>query len=254
MSSNIILNRFKEIKIETPSDQIIAQIRSLIHNGDLKSGDRLPSERKLSEMFKVGRGYVREAIQKLEFYGIVSTHAQSGTVVAGLGVTALEGLITNVLELHDNDFHSLTETRAIMEINATRMAALRANEKMVDEIEEAHLAFKEKVLTNEQGVEEDLLFHLKIAEASENQVLKSLLLIIIPDMIEFNKDLDICGDGRFVKSLKEHEQILDHIRNKRSVEAGQAMRHHLDYSLSYEEPQNETKNNKKNKANGSNTV
>jgi len=52
----------------------------------------------------------RDALQKLEFYGILRTLPQSGTVVAGMGIAALEGLITDVLQLEESDFHSLVET------------------------------------------------------------------------------------------------------------------------------------------------
>ena len=80
-----VLNNFKEIQVVSPSDKIIEQIRELISSGQIKPGDKLPPERKLSEKFGVGRSYVRNAIRKLEFYGIVKTLPQSGTVVSGLG-------------------------------------------------------------------------------------------------------------------------------------------------------------------------
>ena len=101
-----MIENFREIKVETPHNKIIRQIRSLITSGQLRPGDRLPSERKLAEKFGLGRSVVRDAILKLEIYGIVKTHPQSGTVVAGIGLVALEGLITNVLELDQHDFNS----------------------------------------------------------------------------------------------------------------------------------------------------
>ena len=66
MSADLLKN-FREIVIETPVDKIIRQIRELISSGQLKPGDRLPSERMMSERFGVGRTYVRDAIRKLEF-------------------------------------------------------------------------------------------------------------------------------------------------------------------------------------------
>lgn len=228
-----ILERLQEIKVERPSDQIIAQIRQLINSGELKSGDRLPSERKLSEMFKVGRGYVREAIQKLEFYGILKTLPQSGTVVAGIGEAALEGLINNVLELNDKDFHSLSETRAVLEINAARMASQRATDLQLDEIQQALNDHKEKALSGVQAVEEDLMFHLKIAEACDNSVLRSLLLIIIPDVISFKKELDVSGESSVESTVEQHQKIYSCIKNKDMEGAEAAMREHLGFSLAF---------------------
>jgi GntR family transcriptional repressor for pyruvate dehydrogenase complex len=62
------LDLFKEIEVEKPADLIIKQIRQLISSGRLKPGMRLPSERVLAERFGVGRGHIREALKKLEFY------------------------------------------------------------------------------------------------------------------------------------------------------------------------------------------
>lgn len=231
-----VFENLQLIKIEKPSDKIIEQIKALISSGQLKPGDRLPSERKLSEKFGLGRGHVREAIQKLEFYGILKTLPQSGTVVAGLGVAALEGLINDVLQLNQSDFHSMVETRVILEINAAKFAAKRASDEELRKIEQALDAFNAKVELGEQGVEEDLMFHLKIAEASENSVLRSLLLIIVPDLIRHTKDLNICADGRALQSVKEHRKIFEEIMNGNSEGAGIAMRDHLKDVLEYKPP------------------
>ena len=90
--ADTVLDNFKEIVYIKPSDIIINQIKELIVSGQLKPGEKLPPERKLSEKLSVSRSAVRDAIKKLEFYGIVKTHPQSGTVVAGMGVTALQGI------------------------------------------------------------------------------------------------------------------------------------------------------------------
>jgi len=107
---------FSSIKVEPPVDLIIRQIRDLILSGQLASGDRLPAERKLAERFGVSRNHVRDALQKLEFYGILKTLPQSGTIVAGMGISALEGLFTDVLQLENSDFYSLVETRVMLEL------------------------------------------------------------------------------------------------------------------------------------------
>lgn len=226
MHSEIVKN-LSEIKVEKLSDKIISQIKDLISSGKLKAGDRLPSERKLSETFNVGRMHVRDAIQKLEFYGILKTLPQSGTVVAGLGVVALEGIITDILELSDADFHAMTETRIILEANAADLAAQRATNADLEKIELAIHQFGDKVNNGEQGLEEDLIFHLKIADASHNSVLNSMMILILPDVVRFNKNLKICSDGRFVEAYEEHKIVFEHIKNRQGKEAAEAMTYHL---------------------------
>ncbi len=231
--SEKLLSNFQEIVIEKPEDKIIRQIRMLITSGQLKPGDRLPPERKLAEKLGVGRSYVRDAIRKLEVYGILRTLPQSGTVVAGIGIAALEGLISNVLQLEDSDFASLVETRVLLEGQSAKMAARRRTAEDIVNIEKALKAYEEKVRKDEQAVEEDLLFHLKIAEASKNSVLKSLMLIIIPDIISSFRKLDVCKDGRYYRALDEHEIILKHIVEQSPEEAEAAMTAHLQDVLEY---------------------
>ncbi len=231
-----LLNNFNEIKIESPIEKIMRQIRELISSGHLKPGDKLPPERKLAEKLGVGRSHVREAIRKMEFYGILKTLPQSGTMVAGMGITALEGLITDVLKMDNSDFAALVETRVILEKQTAYLAAERRTDEDITNISKALDAYIEKVEEGEQAIEEDLVFHLAIAEASKNSVLKSLMLIITPDIIHnFNK-LDICKDGNISKALEEHKLILEHIVNQSPQLSSEAMSTHLqdvlDYSIS----------------------
>ncbi|MFY0688383.1 MAG: FadR family transcriptional regulator [Cyclobacteriaceae bacterium] len=228
-----LLNNFSQIEIESPSDKIIRQIKDLISSGQLKPGDKLPSERLMCERLGVGRTHLRDALKKLEFYGILKTLPQSGSVVAGLGLPALEGLITDMLSLHGNDFKSLVETRVILEMNAAMLAANNRTETDLIELEHALVAHKEKVSRNESTVEEDLLFHLKIAEASKNSVLKSLMLIITPDIITYFKTHDVCGEGRSEIALEQHDMLLKCIKEGDSASAGLLIKEHLSDIVDY---------------------
>lgn len=228
-----MLENFSEIKVATPADKIIKQIRSLITSGQILPGDRLPPERKLADKLGVSRSHVREAIQKLEFYGILKTMPQSGTVVAGLGIAALEGLITDVLHLEKAEFSALVETRLILEVNSARLAAERRTADDLVALKNALSAYEKKVKQGQQGVEEDLMFHLKIAEASKNAVLKSLMLIITPDIVKNFLTLNVCEASRFERTLKEHEEILEHIIDQNAEAASASMRHHLQDVLQF---------------------
>ena len=222
-----MLNNFSQIEIESPVDKIIRQIRDLITTGQLKPGDRLPPERKLSEKLGVGRTHLRDALKKLEFYGILKTHPQSGTVVAGMGLPALEGLITDMLGLRGNDFKSLVESRVILETNIAQLAAENRTEKDLHEIETALIAHRDRLKSDEHAVEEDLLFHLRIAEASKNSVLNSLMLIITPDIMQYFKKHNVCGEGRAEVAVKQHEKILEHIKNQDPIKVGESIKEHL---------------------------
>ena len=236
-----MLKNFQEIAIETPVDKIIRQIRGLISSGQLNPGDRLPSERKLAEKLGVGRTHVRDAIAKLEFYGILKTLPQSGTIVEGIGITALEGLITDVLKLEESEFVDLVETRTLLETQAARTAALRRTTEDIINMKSALDAYEAKVRNGLPAVEEDLLFHLTIAEAGRNAVLKSLMLIITPDIVKNFTKLDVCKDGRFYRSLEEHKVILEYIVNQKPELAAKAMEEHLQDVTDYSKTLNENR-------------
>jgi len=228
-----ILESFKTIEVESPVDKIIRQIRSLIVGGFLKAGDKLPSERKLSEKFGIGRTHIRNAIKKLEFYGILMSHPQSGVIVKGTDMAAMEGLITNVMKIESPDFFSLVETRCFMEMFSVQQAALVRTEEDIRTLEEALKAFEDKVNQNLPAEKEDFQFHLKIAEASHNSVIKTLMLIVLPDILEIYRRENVCANQGSNKSIVEHENIMKAIKEGDSEMASKYMKEHLNDVLEF---------------------
>ncbi len=230
-SLNLLDGHLEEIAIPRPSDLILEQIRGLIRTGVLKPGQRLPSERALCERFGVGRGHVREALRKLEFYGIVKTRPQSGTVVERIGVKALDGLIENVLGIEgETDYVTLYEVRNMLEIQAAALAAERATPSLIAAIAEADDAHGEAIAGGASGMDEDALFHLRVAEASGNILLHTLISILAPDIIKISETSGTCREGRAEDARGEHRRILDAIRAGNSGAAADAMADHIGMS------------------------
>lgn len=195
-------------------NSIISQIRDLINYKNLEPGDKIPSERMLSDRFGVGRSSVRDAIQKLEFYGILNSIPQSGTFVANIGVTALNGMIDDILRLKEPDFKSLVETRIILELKTARLASLRRTDADLIQMEDALNAYSEKVLNGEKAVQEDLLFHLAIAKASGNSTLNTLMLMITPGIITNFEEHHVCSEDLAFNGIQEHRDIFEAIKAK----------------------------------------
>lgn len=221
------LDLFAQIEPQKPSALIIRQVRDLISRGDLTPGDRLPSERLMSEQMGIGRGHVREALKRLEFYGILRTYPQHGTYVANIGVRALEGLLANVIDLEKEDFESLIDTRMVLEEHAARLAAERRTDSEVASLEEALVEFEKLVQFGQDGLEEDLMFHLKIAECARSNVLRSLISLITPDIILMSRKLRTCDNGRSLEAIAEHRAVLEAIRNREPEKAAEAMMVHM---------------------------
>ncbi len=96
-------------------------------------------------MFGISRASIREAIQKLEYYGILKSVPQSGTFIANIGVIAINGIIKSILRLEDPNFKSLVETKILLELNTTSLAAQKSTHEDLEEIEVALQAYINKV-------------------------------------------------------------------------------------------------------------
>jgi GntR family transcriptional repressor for pyruvate dehydrogenase complex len=196
----------------------------MITSGQLKPGDKLPAERKMATDFGVGRTQIREALHKLEFYGIIKTLPQSGSVINGLDITTLDGLISDVLDLQQYDFYSLVETRFVLEVNAIRLCAERRTELDLKKLEKAQQNFL-KYYDTPDRVSHDFAFHRAIAEGCHNPVFKAMLLIVIPDIMTIYQRDRICGPNTAV--VEEHSQMLEAIKDKNGDLAAKIMSEHL---------------------------
>ena len=201
---------------EQQQDIIIRRIRQQLHSGELKPGMRLPAERKIAEQFGISRSYVREALQTLESYGIVETKPQSGTFIVGLDVNALDGLFVDVLKLDAYDFASLAEMRAILEINSARFCASRRTEEELENIYTALQAYEEAF------------------EQEDNTTLRSMLLLIAPDIMSAYQKHQLCVPFD-KKPLEEHRLLYRFIKEQRPEMCAEMMKAHLDGMLQFAE-------------------
>ncbi|WP_347372756.1 FadR/GntR family transcriptional regulator [Aequorivita sp. Q41] len=211
----------------TVQKKVIDKIRNLINYKNLEPGDKLPSERMLSDKFEVKRSTIRAAIQKLEFYGLLKSIPQSGTFVANIGVVALNGMIDEILRLEAPDFKSLVETRILLELKTARLAALRRTEEDLVSMKNSWEAYAAKVVKGEDAVQEDLLFHLAIAKASGNSTMNTFMLTITPEIITNFGKYHVCDKELAILGIEEHRLIYEAIKDKNPQLAKQKMKEHF---------------------------
>lgn len=219
---------------EQQQDIIIRRIRQQLHSGELKPGMRLPAERKIAEQFGISRSYVREALQTLESYGIVETKPQSGTFIVGLDINALDGLFVDVLKLDAYDFASLAEMRGILEVNSARFCAERRTEQELEDIHNALIAYEEafKSKDKERIYTTDFEFHRCIAAGCGNSTLRSMLMLIAPDIMSTYQKQQLCFPLDD-KPLEEHRLLYRFIKEQRSNMSAALMKAHLEGMLRY---------------------
>ena len=214
-------------------NMLISQIRNYIDLRNLSPGDKLPSERVLSEQFNVSRRNVREAIEKLEFYGLVKSVPQTGTFIADIGHVSIVGIIDAIIGLGEQDFVSLVETRIMLEEKAVYLAAKRRTEEDLENLEAAFNKFKAKILNGEDALQEDLLFHLEIFKASKNSTINALMLQIVPKLISFFGKTRVADHDGYIHEVNKHQDILDAIRDQNPEEAVKKMEFHFDLFIEF---------------------
>lgn len=227
METTKAFEKIEAIQIETPVNKIIGQIKNLISTGQLKPGDRLPAERILADKFGVGRGYIREAILKLEFYGLLKTSPQSGTYVAGYSLKILDSIFSDIINFNKDNYASLIEARYYTEQTAARLAAEYRTDDDIKEMKSALKEYDAKVKKGVMAIEEDMLFHIQLAGATKNSVIESMLIILVPDLIKLKNmvDGDVCRDR--TSTVRQHHRILDAIIKQDADAAASAMKKHL---------------------------
>ncbi len=217
-----------------PQNIIYESIRKALQSGELKPGMRLPAERKLVEQYGISRSHVREALQTLETYGIIRTLPQSGSVIVGLDINALDGLISNVLQLSRQDFAALAEMRCILEENAAKLCAQRCTKSDIALIEDSLQQYEEAVKANDDELrqEADFRLHRCIAIGAHNSTLQQMLGLITPDITTIYRQQRVCTQVG-INPLDEHIRICQAIKEHDSEKAAVLMRRHLDGVAEY---------------------
>jgi len=237
--NQLVKNKFMKVEALTTNDnysiqkQVIIKIRNLINHKNLEPGDKLPSERMLSDKFEVTRSTIREAIQKLELYGLLVSRPQSGTFIANIGPVALNGMVDDILRLEDPDFKSLVETRILLELKTARLAAIRRTDEDLEVMKETLEAYATKVNNGEDAVQEDLLFHLAIAKASGNSTMNNFMLIITPEIITNFKKYHVCDKELAFYGIEEHRLIYEAIKMQDPQLAKKRMKKHFSELYKY---------------------
>ena len=208
-------------------EDIVAQISDLIAHGRLKSGDQLPSERELSETFKVSRASVREAIRALESMGLLQSRAGDGTFVSAPSIESLIQPMASALFQEKRSQAELFEARRIIEPQLAALAAERATPKDLERMEAILGDQEREIAGGASGVDADSAFHLAIAEAAGNAVLLRLVNAIV-DLLQQSREKSLQTANRPRLSYLKHREILETLKQGNPEEAERRMREHIE--------------------------
>jgi GntR family transcriptional regulator, transcriptional repressor for pyruvate dehydrogenase complex len=207
-------------------EEIVRQIKAMIAEGRLKSGDQLPPERDLAEKFVVSRTSVREALRALESLGLVEIRPGEGTFVREISVEALIAPLAMVMASQREAIGDLFEARRLLEPAIAALAARRATPEELGEMERILEEQAKEIATGRTGLAQDALFHAAIAAAAHNQAISRIVHAIM-DLLTQSREESLNTPGRPQRSHQDHRRVLEAIRRRDDTAAAAAMRDHV---------------------------
>lgn len=218
-----------KINIHTPhlSEAVHRELEQKILDGELASGEKLPTEHALAELFTVSRSVVREAVARLKAEGLVEARQGSGNFVAR------QPLILNfgrVKHKAPPELVQVLELRRIVEISVAGLAAERRTESDLAAIRASLDAMDQALALGESGAQADDAFHETIAAAAKNPYLQRVVNFVSAQFSESRRltwaPTD-CPDLR-KRAQSEHHRLFDAIVARDAAAARCYAAAHLD--------------------------
>ena len=163
---------FKAIRQPSVVELIIDNVANALMRGELKAGDRLPSEMELAQQLGAGRSAVREAMKVLEALGVIDIRRGNGTYIVDSPSPALLSPLVFAIMLEANDTEELFELRRLIEIGYCELTAQKANSTDWLKIEGAAKTLEDYIERGEHNIDQlvrlDLEFHFAVLDATHN--------------------------------------------------------------------------------------
>ena len=219
------------METKLPVGQAIArQLQEMIRSGELKPGEKFPSQRVLSERLKVSRPSLREALLTLETLGLVPTLPARGTFVVDPDAGS-SGSVSSIWRYDDSySIREVFQSRILIESELCRLSAGALNKATLDALESANGVFEDAW---EKGdlmahAEADRLFHRTIAASCPNKMLQRLYYSVQDLLTETQRQpIPNTEPTRMAQSIAEHRKIITALRQADPELASRAMRSHI---------------------------
>lgn len=225
---------FQKIQSEKLATSVIRQIELLILRGILRPGERLPSERELSEKMGVSRPSLREAIAKLHDDGLLESRAGAGVFVAEVLGSAFAPALVSLFANHDEAVNDYVSFRRDLEGLAAHRAARYGTDTdlaVVDTVfKKMEAAHSKRNPADEARL--DAEFHMAIIEASHNVVMLHMMrsmFDLLRGGVFYNRSVMFKQRITRASLLDQHRAINDALQARDPEGAQAAIQRHLDY-------------------------
>jgi len=205
---------------------IVNQILSHVETGQLKIGEKLPSERELCKMFGVGRSSVREAIRALVVMGNLEVIQGKGTFLCKAANTEEQpSLLESAFDAMP--VFDLMEARQMLEIDVVRLAAERVDKMDIRRLHQAINKIAECCHDTKSFYEADLVFHNLLAEATGNLVIGEMMKVITKMVHNYCFNFMAISEDTKEKTISCFRQIVQFVARGEGDKAAEVMFDHL---------------------------
>jgi GntR family transcriptional repressor for pyruvate dehydrogenase complex len=215
------------IKKTRIAEEVADRVRTLMLDGTFPAGEPLPSERHLAERFGVSRGSIRDALRTLETIGLLETRHGQGTFPHELSVDRLVAPLASVMAYRSDLQDELLDVRRMFEPAVARVAALRATEEDLADLQRILDTQRQKLKSGQSAIVEDTAFHAVLARATRNRVVMSIMATL-NDLLVESRTQSLQQKGRPARSVDGHEAVVAALRRQDADGASQAMYNHID--------------------------
>jgi len=224
---------FSPIKSTKVYEQVIDQIQMMIANGELKRGDKLPSERQLAEQLQVSRTSVREALRALQIIGLIEVKQGDGNFIKESFDFCLLQPLSVMFMLQQTKPADIVELRKVIEVETATLAAQRITDEEILELKVLVEQLKEYSLNDDEknSVKVDKELHYKIAQFSKNFLLLNILNVIsvlMDTFIEDARGMILTNNENKDVLIMQHENIYKALARRNPEAAANAMRDHIE--------------------------
>ena len=220
--------KYKSIKNKARNNRvyhhIFEELQQRIRQGDWLPGERMPSIAQFAQEFRVGAGSIREALRSLQSIGLVKIEHGSGVYVVGTRpATELSSHFQNV---GDGLVLALAETRRILEPELASLAAERATDEELIEIENLVRQMETAAQQGRDFADLDVQFHRQIAHAARNPILYQTMEGVSDLFLESRRAILLDPDA-LLRALRYHALIADALRDRNAPQARLLMQGHM---------------------------
>jgi len=215
---------FKKINRSSLVQVVIDRLTDAMIKGELKPGDKIPTEMELAEQLGIARNTVREAVKILVYMGVLEIRRPDGTfVMNGFSDNLIDPMIYGII-LNQKNENELQELRAMTEAGVLNNAISKCTDEEVAVLKEKLALLKEAIFAEDQNVdcvfERDNEFHAAITEMGKNVMISKInaMVMLLTNNTRYESVKYMIESKRNQELYEAHEKVYQMVLNREGSE------------------------------------